>query len=287
VACKKLNTQFLCEEDMKKRDFFSGLVGVFSFIIVIIFSAVPAYAQINECTASYDAQTNTVHVPCFSLDNQLFRVDMGVISFDPIQLQVHNIRVTVPKFVSTGYIELDKITRISKFRSSIGHDYSDDFESCRSMKHYFMPKSDINWSDIKIFSPVKGTVSKIYQEWAGTQVQISSEDYPNVLFTIFHINLSGPLNVGDVVSAGQQLGTHIGSQTLSDIAVSINTPEGRRLVSFFDIMTAAAFQGYQSRGLISPTDLILSKEARDSDPLNCNGQSFINSGTLVNWVNLD
>ena len=35
----------------------------------------------------------------------------------------------LPKFVSTNYIELEKITRISKFRSSAGHDYSDDFES--------------------------------------------------------------------------------------------------------------------------------------------------------------
>ena len=45
----------------------------------------------------------------------------------------------IPKFVNINYIELYKIYCISKFRSAIGHDYSDDFESCRSMKHYFHP----------------------------------------------------------------------------------------------------------------------------------------------------
>ncbi|TRZ90870.1 MAG: hypothetical protein D4R84_15485, partial [Rhodocyclaceae bacterium] len=44
----------------------------------------------------------------------------------------------VPKFVATNYIDISKIFQLSKFRSSAGHDYSDDLEKCRSMKHYFM-----------------------------------------------------------------------------------------------------------------------------------------------------
>ena len=47
----------------------------------------------------------------------------------------------IPQFAGVDYIELAKISRISKFRSGIGHDYSDDFEQCRSMKHYYMPIS--------------------------------------------------------------------------------------------------------------------------------------------------
>ena len=43
--------------------------------------------------------------------------------------------VEIPQFVDVNYIELEKISKISKFRSGMGHDYSDDFESCRSMKH--------------------------------------------------------------------------------------------------------------------------------------------------------
>ncbi|GAI87611.1 unnamed protein product [marine sediment metagenome] len=52
------------------------------------------------------------------------------------------------------------------FRSGIGHDYSNDFESCRSMNHYFNPKfnGSVDWSTVQIFSPVSGTVSKIWEE---------------------------------------------------------------------------------------------------------------------------
>ena len=42
----------------------------------------------------------------------------------------------VPRFVSTNYIDVAKIFAISKFRSASGHNYSDDFEYCSSMKHY-------------------------------------------------------------------------------------------------------------------------------------------------------
>jgi len=45
----------------------------------------------------------------------------------------------VPRFVATDYIESARIARVSRFRSGYGHDYSDAFESCRSMKHYYMP----------------------------------------------------------------------------------------------------------------------------------------------------
>ena len=44
-----------------------------------------------------------------------------------------------PIFASSDYINLAKISRVSRFRSGEGHDHSDDFESCRSMKHYYHP----------------------------------------------------------------------------------------------------------------------------------------------------
>lgn len=193
----------------------------------------------------------------------------------------------IPKFVGVDHIELAKIYRITKFRSSVGHDYSDDFETCRSMKHYFEPKSDIDWSTIKVYSPVKGTVSKIFEEWAGTQIQIKSKEYPAFYFIIFHINLVNPLKVGDLTTSGQLLGSHIGSQTMSDIAVGVNTPRGWKLVSYFDVMTDSLFQGYQARGLSSRDTVIISKQARDADTLTCDGETFTNSGKLENWVILN
>jgi hypothetical protein len=196
----------------------------------------------------------------------------------------------IPKFVSVNYIELVSIARISKFRSGVGHDYSDNFESCRSMKHYFQPNNSVDWSTIKIFSPVNGTISKIEAESlsnGGTQVQIESKDYPAFYFIIFHVNLTNPLNVGDSVTAGQQLGTHIGSVTTSDIAVGVNTPSGWKLISYFDVIMDSVFQDYQVRGISVRTDAIISKVARDADPLTCNGESFTNSGNLENWITLN
>jgi hypothetical protein len=207
----------------------------------------------------------------------------GSVTYDTYDVDANGI----PKFVRTNYIELVNIYRISKFRSGEGHDYSDDFESCRSMKHYFNPKDSVNWAAIKIYSPVNGTISKIEQEWAGTQIQIKSELYPAFFFNIFHINLSKPLNLGESVNAGQQLGTHIGSQTMSDMAVGVYTPKGRKLISYFDVMTDSLFQGYQLRGISSRIDAIISKEARDADALTCNGETFTNTGNLENWIILN
>jgi hypothetical protein len=193
----------------------------------------------------------------------------------------------IPQFVEVDYITLDDIHRISKFRSGIGHDYSDDFETCRSMKHYFEPKSSIDWAVVQIFSPIDGRVSTIFEEWAGTQVQIRSNMYPAFIFIIFHVNLLDQLEVGDVISEGQQLGFHIGSQTMSDIAIGVHTPNGWMLVSYFDVMSDALFQDYQQRGLTSRSDAIISRELRDADTLECNGEEFENSGTLENWVILN
>lgn len=203
----------------------------------------------------------------------------------------------IPKFVGVDYVELEKIADISKFRSGIGHDYSDDFESCRSMKHYFEPKSNINWSSVRIYSPIEGTVIFLLQEGgAGTKVQIKSKRYPAFFFDIFHVNLATPLKVGDVISTGQYLGNHIGNQTMSDIEVAVHTPidgpkniqpPGWKLISYFDVITDSIFQKYQARGLPSRAQAIITKEARDADALICNGESFTNSGTLENWVTLN
>jgi hypothetical protein len=192
--------------------------------------------------------------------------------------------LTIPHFVGTEYIELDKIGRISKFRSSAGHDYHDDFEHCRNMKHYFEPKSSVDWSGIKLVAPVSGTVSRMFEEWAGTQVQIQSKKYPTIIFIIFHIHLAAPLQVGDTLTAGQLLGTHIGSQTMSDMAVGVTTDKGWELISYFDVLNDSLFQKYQSRGVAKRSDMIITKEMRDVDTLKCAGDAFFHSGAIEDWV---
>ena len=99
--------------------------------------------------------------------------------------------------------------------------------------------------------------------------------------------MTSSLDLDDEVAAGQQLGTHIGSQTMSDIAVSVSTTNGWKLLSYFEVMTDSLFQEYQARGVSSKDDVIISQEARDSDPLTCDGEEFQTTGNLENWVVLN
>lgn len=193
----------------------------------------------------------------------------------------------IPRFMNLQYISLSKTRRITRFRSGIGHDYSDDFEKCRSMKHYFQPRPGVDWSGIRIAAPVEGTLHDLAEEWAGTRVTIRSQQYPAFYFTIFHVNVRDGLTVGDPVQAGENLGFHIGSQTWSDIAIRVETPGGSKLISYFSVMTDSLFDDYRALGLASPNRFIISREARDNDPLQCNGDEFENQGNIANWVVLD
>jgi len=190
------------------------------------------------------------------------------------------------RFIAFNYIELDKIERISKFRSGIGHDYSDGIESCRSMKHYFQPKSTIDWSAVKIFSPVSGTIVRIEEEWAGTQLWIRPFTQPEYTIIIFHIALLNSTMLGDTVSAGQQIGFHIGAQTMSDIAVGFTPHDTWQLLSYIQVLTDSLFAHYMAHGIPLRDDLIISKTARDNDPLQCSGEAFGTGGSLENWMNL-
>ena len=182
----------------------------------------------------------------------------------------------IPQFVTHDYIDLDKITYITKFRSGSGHDYSDDYESCRNMKHYFQPNV-ADWSSVNIYSPVDGTIIDL-EDSNGIQVTIQSSAYPAYKFIIFHVDILPHITKGYTVSAGEQIGNHINNSTNSDIAVRIFTIDGselkKQLVSFFDVMTDTLFASYQARGISSRTDLIITAAQRDADPLHCSGESF-------------
>jgi hypothetical protein len=192
----------------------------------------------------------------------------------------------IPRIATSDYLGLGSIGMISTFRSGIGHSYSDSFESCRSMKHYFMPKSGLDWSTVPVYAPVSGQVDTVFQESAGFQVRIRPSAQPAFLFILFHVNVTVPLAKGTPVTAGQQLGRHIGNQTMSDIAVGVTTPAGYRLVSWFEVMSDSVFAGYAARGVASRTAMIISRAARDAAPLVCSGETFGSPGTLENWLTL-
>jgi hypothetical protein len=207
--------------------------------------------------------------------------------------------VTAIRFVDHDYTELAKMEEISLFRSDYGHSYVDGCESCRSMKHYYAPfDAYLDNGLVAAYSPVDGTVVSITAEGLGApvegqnrQVRIRSTLHPEYQFILFHIDLlANPIEVGDVVSAGEQVGTlHLYYPDLmmtanaGDIAVQVHTLFGHRLVSFFDTMTDALFSTYVARGATTRSDFVLTKAARDADPITCDDETFTSSGALPAW----
>ena len=187
-----------------------------------------------------------------------------------------------PKFVNTSHIELAKITRISKFRSMAGHNYSDSsqfgtdaikdrgiIENCSSMKHYFVAPD----SSVKIYAPVNGTIGSIRVGTMGYQIEITPDAQPDFHITIFHVKFSKPLAIGERLTEGQQIGTHIGLDTWSDVSVWVQTPSGKHLISYFELLTDAGFAGFKDRGLVTRESLSRSKAERAADPRVCSFSS--------------
>ncbi|KIG13284.1 hypothetical protein DB30_00379 [Enhygromyxa salina] len=199
----------------------------------------------------------------------------------------------LPGFVEHSYIDLDQIGWMSKFRSGLGHDYSDAFEHCRSMKHYAYPLDGVDWSTVEVYAPVAGQVIAVEQEWAGSRVQIRSSLHPEFDFLIFHIDLMGPLAIGAELEAGELLGTHIGDQTWSDIAVfaDIDGPDlngDGRLISYFELLSDSLLAEYQARGGInSPADIIITQAERDAMALCCTDGQFDDDEDPADWIALD
>jgi len=209
----------------------------------------------------------------------------------------------IPKLTGKDFTQLNKIHRISRFRSGIGHSYTDRFETCRSMKHYYSTLESFRKNNtIEIYSPVAGIIASVSNDGHGTsiglnnkQIRIRPDNQPAFIFRIFHTDLvSSNIAKGKKVQAGELIGyARLFYEDLAeyadsfDIAVEVNTPSGIKLVSYFETMEDAVFNTYIARGAFSRQDFIITREARDSDPLKCNGETFITSGTINNWVILN
>ncbi|NND65775.1 MAG: hypothetical protein HKM24_07405 [Gammaproteobacteria bacterium] len=203
----------------------------------------------------------------------------------------------VPQLAATDFVDVaNDIQDISMFRSAYGHDYSDEFETCRSMKHYYSPPmaKRIN-NTVAVYSPVDGTIVRLGREdsdpddgMTNQKVIIQSDDDAAMNVVLFHIDLlSPPLAVGDTVTAGQQVGFanlfRDGSSSHDfDIAVHANATDSVRYISYFEFMTNTLFANYSSYGTMLD-EFIISESERDMDPLTCSGEDFTSSGTLPSW----
>lgn len=176
---------------------------------------------------------------------------------------------SIPQFINHDFTELDKMQKISRFRSMAGHDYSDNFETNRSMKHYYLPKDEYGNSNdqIKVFSPVNGTITMSWPEGnRHNQMRIIPKDHTYLTIVIFHVKPE--VNIGEQVWAGQLIGyadttTDSHDQASSDFDIAVWTNAGQ-LISYFTLLSDPLFATYINRGVLTRDEMIISKEYRDT-----------------------
>jgi hypothetical protein len=145
-----------------------------------------------------------------------------------------------PRVLDANYIDLSKIDRISRFRSTVGHNYGN--EPCRSMKHYFQPRLSVDWTTVDIYAPASGSIFVIARDGsAGFRINMRPRDQPALVVTLFHVNLEPGIVVDTWVNAGDHIGRHAASSTMSDIAMQFGEYETGTLFSYFEAMTDGVF----------------------------------------------
>lgn len=207
---------------------------------------------------------------------------------------------SLPQFAGSSF-DLNQVSRITRFRSSYGHSYTDAFESCRSMKHYFEPKQQVD-RYIKLYAPFKARVVSVSNESGPTgddgvsnqHLVLQSVDHPAMQFDYFHFEFAEPPTLGSIVEAGTELGWgdmyRNGQATNSiDIAVWVNSTSGFRVVSMFDVLSDDALAGYNAwSGLSTRDDYQISKADRDANPIQCSGETFVDEEFEpffdLNWI---
>jgi hypothetical protein len=166
------------------------------------------------------------------------------------------------------------------------------------MKHYFrpqetqesrayqsahngLPQPPNGIDDIPIYSPIDGVITRVESEQypVGRQIRIEANNQSGYAIRLFHIWPREGLDPGNnqpvqiPVKAGEKIGVIAAAQG-TDIAVQQGWG---KLVSYFELLPDALFAAYQTRGVQSRADLILTKEYRDAHAVACEkggGQQF-------------
>ena len=202
-----------------------------------------------------------------------------------------------PRFVTANHVDILVIQQVSRFRSHAGHDYSDSYEDCSSMKHYFYFNGGQSKTEYLIYSPVSGTVISVMPDGigpnsnAGYVVWISPEGHPQYYVKLFHVEPVAGLEAGSKVVAGEVIGNAIGINETNDVAVHQYTVEGERYVSVFEAMSDEAFAPWQTRGMMTRAGTRITTEFRNENPLACEGDFFVERtadfGDSVVWIMLE
>jgi hypothetical protein len=245
----------------------------------------------------------------------------------------------LPQFITASHIDIADIERISRFRSPVGHDYSDSFETCCSMKHYYRP---LNYYEVRftqpIYSPVDGVILYLdkeivleaeawlvdYEQVTGMsppsdyedlRMYIRPDEAPNVWILHHHVlpleeirnkipvssgvdkmlGIARPTMPGYRVSAGDLIAHGLGEISVEEHLDGNGVPSPcnaaihratwgdlpgctskRRFHSIFEFMTDEVFAEYRAVADVTRDDFIITAEDRSTNPLECDGEDFVN-----------
>ncbi|KKS41032.1 MAG: hypothetical protein UV04_C0016G0026 [Candidatus Gottesmanbacteria bacterium GW2011_GWA2_42_16] len=231
-----------------------------------------------------------------------------------IVLSIVSAKNTPPPQIVANFTNLERIEKISKYRSCVGHVTvpQDQRETKRNMKHYFWVKPEYNkTSTVEIYAPYAGYVTVLRTEpglnlegeiWITPDRKIFSVLPPFGIwnFSVQHIDVRKDLKMGSQVKAGELIGYAAlsekrgnsfdivyGKMSLTPKKIDNWTDPFTDLDSVFDHMSDEVLAKYQETGL-DKENIVISKEDRDQNPCQYQDQGpyFLNQDALDNWVEL-
>lgn len=217
-----------------------------------------------------------------------------------------------PPLIVDNFVDLNKIEKISRYRSCVGHTTvpQDKSEMKRSMKHYFWVKPEfVGTNAVTIFAPYEGYVSDVRsdpKENLEGEIWIVPKRALPMLppfgvwqFSVQHIIVRNDLRRGSEVKAGDIIGYAAipsedrasfdivyAKQALIPKMIDNWRSPFSDLDSVFNHMSENVFVQYQGKEISSKEDLIISKEKRNENPCKYleRGPYFSNQDDPSNWV---
>lgn len=219
---------------------------------------------------------------------------------------------TPPPILISNLVDLDKIEKISRYRSCAGHVTvpQDQRETKRNMKHYFWVKPEYQKANaVELYAPFDGFVTDIRDEpelGLEGEIAIVPKNMFAFLppigrwsFSIQHIYVHKDLRRGSEVKAGDFIGYAASDQRVGgsfDVVyarfgfplkkIDNWTAPFKDLDSIFNHMSDEVFAEYQNKGVASKEDFFISKEHRDQNPCQYDGEGpyFSNQEDAENWI---
>lgn len=222
---------------------------------------------------------------------------------------------TPPPQLTANFVDVENLTRISKYRSCAGHVTvpQDGRESKRNMKHYFWVKPELVGTDtVKIYAPYDGYVSSIRsdpEENLEGEIWIVPKRKLAILppigiwgFSVQHIVINGDLRRGSEVKAGDIIGhAAIPTEERASFDIVYGKPATKPKIidnwnspfsdldSVFNHMSENVFAMYQKKGITTKEDMLITSKERDQKPCKYQGSGpyFTNQEDPDNWTYLN